>query len=62
MIMILLEVHHFVCLHHDVVGTVDVVVVVGHGEGWTAHCTHGAVEEASACCKKNTLISHYNCS
>lgn len=49
MIMILLEVHHFVCLHHDVVGTVDVVEVVGHGERWTAHCTHGAVEEASAC-------------
>lgn len=35
----LLEIHHCVCLDGDVVGTVYVVVVVGNGEGRTAHCT-----------------------
>lgn len=34
------------------VGTVDVVVVVGHGECWAAYCTHSVVEETTTCCRE----------
>lgn len=56
---LLLEIHHSVFLDSDVVGTVDVVMVVCYGECWTANCAHGAVEESTACCKGMhiTLIS-----
>lgn len=39
MCAVLLEIHDSVGSNLDVVRTVDVVVVVGYGECWTAYCT-----------------------
>lgn len=37
------------------VGTVDVVVVVGHGQRGAADCPSAAVEEASTRCRNTTM-------
>lgn len=39
------------------VGTVDVVVVVGHGQRGTADGTCSAVEEATTCCGNTNIPS-----
>lgn len=54
---VLPEIHHPVRWDADVVGTVDVVVVVGHGQRGTAHRTGAAVKEAPTRCGNTAMTS-----
>lgn len=54
----LLEVHYSVFWNHDIVGTVDAVVVVCYRERRTAYCTHCVIEDTSTCCKHTHTHTH----
>lgn len=56
--VVLLKIYYSVCLDPYVVGTVDVVVIVGHGQPRTAHCTRGAVKETTTCCTCTQAQTH----